>query len=157
MISCNYLQSIIQDNSGLSLYDDTYKSLSVECVECTMNLLSCGISSERIGTLMKTVYRLCGRVANRVPSRQAVERINTKRLALAHTQVEDIVQSSSKITLCTDEQSIKGRKYTVYATTAKSDTQVLGVDLPSKSARDTFSGLGGAFQNHLWALKSKSS
>lgn len=145
-ISCQYLESLVQDNAELSLYNEDEQCFTPTCTECIMGLLTHGVSSANVSKVIKTVCNLCGKLPNRLPSRQTVDSINRQRLAVAHVQVEESFRQVSGATLYTDETSKKGCKYTVYATTSgdgdDKQTLVLGLqELVSKSAQDTLKGL----------------
>lgn len=140
----SYLLNLLSDNAPLKLFDDVENKFSSETVESVMKLLDCGVATASVGPVIKAVASLCGRSPDRLPSRQLVDDINIRRLAVVQNQLAELA-SEKNMTLYTDETSKYGSKYMVYATTTSDQkTRVLGMkQIPSKSAADTLDTLVG--------------
>lgn len=69
-----------------------------------MNLTSAGVSSGAVGKFILEVSKLVGKSADRVPSRQTVDRISVQKVAVVQIQLESLV-GESDMTLYTNETS----------------------------------------------------
>ena len=107
-----------------------------------MDLVALGVSTENVGKVIDCVVKLCDRQVNRLPSRQTVDRISRRHLALAQEQLTTLSEECNQ-TLHTDETSKYGNQYMVYATTTSDKThRVRGLKpIKSKSAADTLDTL----------------
>ena len=140
---CNqYLEDIVKDNLSLDLFDDDKKTYTPECVKTVMSLLECGVATSKVGKVMTTMGKLCGRNIEHLLSRYTCDRINQRRLAVAQQQMAEL-EDEENITLYTDETSKYGKKYMVYATSTSSHSvRVLGLKpIATKSAQDTLDTL----------------
>ena len=142
VIDNDYLHLVLSDNAPLELYDKDSNTFTPKAVHCIMDLVSLGVSTENVGKDIDCVVKLCDRQVNRLPSRQTVDRISQRRLALAQEQLTTLSKECNQ-TLHTDETSKYGNQYMVYATTTSDKThRVLGLKpIKSKSATDTLDTL----------------
>ena len=138
----DYLQNLLQDDSPLTLYDNTENKYSYQCIETVMKLLDLGVPHKQVSPVIAAVSKLCGREANQLPNISTINLVNHRRLAVSHQQVAEL-QHEQNMTLYTDETSKYGSKYMVYATTTKDDeVAVLGMKpIATKSAKDTLDTL----------------
>ena len=133
----DYLHSLLQDNSSFCTMDDGKQKFNSATVQVVMDLLDCGVATQQVATVIKNVCNYCGKEPDQLPTRQTVDNMNLRRLALAQQQIGES-QSKSDLTLYTDETSKYGSQYMVYATTDDKAPMVLGIKpIPSKSAQDT--------------------
>ena len=137
-----YLQSLLQDNRPLMLKEgNRYKPDAVHCIR---DMLKCNVSASEVGPALQAVAPVCGRsmTNEQLPSRQTVYNIKIRSLAVAHQQMEDLMEVEGS-TLCTDKTRKNGKIYMSYAfTTPDLDTKVLGMKQEqSKSVQDTLEKL----------------
>ena len=144
----DYLQSLLEDNAPLEMYDSTKSSYSPDAIHCIMDLTTLGVSSGNVGPVLQRVAKFCNRAIERLPSRRTVDSINQRRLAVAHHQIAES-RLESDTTLHTDETSKFGDQYMVYVKTNKDKEHlVLGLKpIPSKSASDTLLFLNKTLQS----------
>ena len=137
-MSIDYLQSLLEDNSELVLFDEVNKKINTELVECVMNLTSFKVSSEQVYNVISEVCKLCGKQPNRLPSRSTVDRIVD-----SHKQIAQVLKSKENITLYSDETRKYGHTLETFAVTdAEQNLYVLGLrEMSNKSSQSTLETL----------------
>ena len=137
-VDVEYLETLLDDNRPLNIFDCTKSAYNTEAVHCIMDLTTLGVSSSKVGAVMQRVAKLCNKSIERLPSRRTVDSLAQRRLAVAHQQIAESKEDKDT-TLHTDETSKFGDQYMVYVSTNKAKRHlVLGLKpIPSKSAKDT--------------------
>lgn len=139
----DYLTSLINDTTELELFDETEKKYSNETVQCIMNLTDLKVPTEKVGSVIKEVTRLCGKKVNRVPSASTVNRIVDSKVALAETQVGSLLKDKPHTTLYTDETRKFGKCMQTYLVTDEDQkSYLLGLrEMVDKSGQSTLDTL----------------
>ena len=105
-------------------------SYTVEAELCILHLLDYKVAFHHVAPVIKTVSHLCNVQILKLPSEATVRRINTRRLAIAHMQIDDVLKNKDNLTLYSAETSKNGNKYL--------GMYVLGLrDMSSKSSKTT--------------------
>lgn len=135
VVDNEYLQTLLTDNAPLKTYDESSNVYTSDLTQSVMNLLDCNVAVHNVGRVIKTVSHLCGRVPNKLPSRQTVDRINDQRIAISTKQLESVAEKKD-LTLYSDETSKYGRSFEVFAVSdAQKNTYLLGLrEMSNKSA-----------------------
>jgi chromosome segregation ATPase len=115
-MSIDYLQSLLEYNSELALFDEVNKKINTELVECVMNLTSFKVSSEQVYVISE-VCKLCEKQPNRLPSRSTVDRIVDSKASVSHKQIAQVLKSKENITLYSDETRKYGHPLETFAVT----------------------------------------
>lgn len=99
-----------------------------------MNLLNCNVPARNVSQVISVVSRLCGRVPNKLPSRQTVDRINDQKICVTSKQMK-VISENKNLTLYFDETSKFGRSFEVFAVTdSHKNSYLLGLrEMHSKS------------------------
>ena len=113
-VNCDYLQSLISDNSELLLFDETTDKFTPPTRECVMNLTNLSVATKNVPGVIREVSKLCGKEPNRLPARQTVDDIVQLKVVLAHKQLSQVLPDKASTTLMSDETSKFGAKYEVY-------------------------------------------
>ena len=116
-MSIDYLQSLLEYNSELALFDEVNKKINTELVECVMNLTSFKVSSEQVYNVISEVCTLCGKQPNRLPSRSTGDRIVDSKASVSHKQIAQVLKSKENITLYSDETRKYGHPLETFAVT----------------------------------------
>ena len=138
-VNCDYLQSLISDNSELLLFDETTDKFTPQTRECVMNLTNLSVATKNVPGVIREVSKLCGKEPNRLPARQTVDDIVQSKVVLAHKQLSQVLPDKASTTLMSDETSKFGAKYEVYlASDENKDSYLMGLrEISDKTARTT--------------------
>jgi len=123
----DYLVALLNDDSHLTPWNEEKGTYSTQMTECVMKLLNLKVSSNNIGEVVEAVADLCGKVPDKWPSRQTVDRMSDRRLSLATKQLDSIAEKIN-LTYYLDETSKYGKSFKVFAVTDKEkNSYVLGL------------------------------
>ena len=141
--SIDYLQSLLEDNAELKIFDSESQTYSNETVECVMNLTDLKVPSEKVGEVIKTVSSFCGRSVNRVPAPSTVNRIVDSKVAIAQKQIASQLKDKTDTTMYTDETRKYGKCLQSYIITDdESNSYILGLrEMVDKSGQSTLDTL----------------
>ena len=137
--SCEWLESLIEDETKIELFDRESATYTSDCQMCVYSLLDSNVSTNKIGSVMETVMNLAGKTCDKVPSKATIINMNLQRLHLAQQQIGDVLADKESSCLLTDETSRRGKKYMGYeARDMEGKLWVLGMrEMATKSASDT--------------------
>lgn len=141
LISCEWMESLLNDQNVIELYDDESKTYTTDCRMCVYELLNDNVSVSKMGDVIQCVLKLAGKTPNRVPSKSTIIEMNIQRLSLSQRHIGDVLAQDSTTCLLTDETSRRGEKYMGYEVSdSGGNLWVLGLrDIKTKSAADTLS------------------
>lgn len=111
-----YLKLLLEDNAPLDIYDETSNSYSTELSHCVMDLLNCNVPARNVSQVISVVSRLCGRVPNKRPISQTVDRINDQKIFVTSKQMK-VISESINLKFYSDETSKFGRSFEIFAVT----------------------------------------
>ena len=113
-------------------------SYTAEAEICILYLLDYKVAFHHVATVIKAVSHLCNVQILKLPSEATVRRINTRRLAIAHMQIDDVLKNKDNLTLYSDETSKNGNKYLGMHVSDEENIYVLGLrDMSNKSSKTT--------------------
>ena len=74
LASVGWLESLLADNSANAfyLYSEQSRCYTIECQKCVYELLNHNVSVSKIGSVIKSVLAMTGKVCDRVPSKSSV-------------------------------------------------------------------------------------
>ena len=71
-INCHYLQSLINDDKEIEIYDDTNNSFIPAYRETVMKLTSLNVATANVNEVINTSLKLSGKMLSRLPSRKTI-------------------------------------------------------------------------------------
>lgn len=138
--SLSYVESLVMDIGGyrvMYLMNDK-GSYTVEAELCILHLLDYKVAFHHVAPVIKAVSHLCNVQILKLPSEATVRRINTRRLAFAHMQIDDVLKNKDNLTLYSAETSKNGNKYLGMYVSNEENIYAFGLrDMSSKSSKAT--------------------
>lgn len=110
----DYLHTLLQDNSELSLFDVESNRYTPQTRQCIMNLTSHNVSSENVGPVIKQVLKLANKCPNAVPSRKTVDNIIAEKIAIGQKQIGTTLIGQKNTCLYGDETRKFGKTYQTF-------------------------------------------
>ena len=138
-VNCEYLQTLLDDNATLQLFDGTKGQFTPEATHLVMELTNCSVATRHVPGVIRAVSKLCGRVPDRLPSRQTVDLMVHAKTLVAQRQLSEVLPAKEDMTLMTDETSKYGSKYCTYIVSDENqDSYLMGLrEMSDKSAATT--------------------
>lgn len=135
-----YLRLLILDNERkeIKLFDEDSKIYSKQTQECVYELLNHNVTSSNVSPVIRTVLKLAGTTANKLPSVSTVKNMDVQRLHLSQKHLGEELSEKESTCLLSDETSKFGKKYEEFHVSDKGQLWVLGMrNIITKGARDT--------------------
>ncbi len=136
-----WLESLLEDNSDVPIYNTEKRSFTPKMTLCVYDLLQSNVATSKIPRVIETVLALVDRKTNRLPSSSTVKNMNIARLICAQKQVGEKLSTEEDTCLMSDETSKFGKKVQGFHLSDSSGSPwILGLrDLQSKSSEHVLS------------------
>lgn len=108
-----YLRLLILDNERKEIkffYEDS-KIYPKQTQECVYELLNHNVTSSNVSPVIRTVLKLAGTTANKLPSVSTVKNMNVQRLLLSQKHLAEELYEKESTCLLSDETSKFGKKF----------------------------------------------
>ena len=89
--SAEYLESLLDDNAHLPLYDVFRGKFSTQLTECVLNLTNNSVPTRNVSNVIREVAKLCNKTPNRLPSRSSVDDMVHSKVPLAQKQLSTVL------------------------------------------------------------------
>ena len=135
----NYLETVLQDNAVIELFDPATRAYTPDVRQCIMDLTSYNVASDNVGPVIESILKLCNKSPNAIPTRKTVDNIISEKIAIGQRQIGATFSNLTNTCLYGDETRKFGKTYQTFLLSDENkNVYFLGLrDMCDKSASTT--------------------